>query len=73
MTNKALVPSKHDTGTILETVISSPRGTPAVLGLTLCVLTGIAGICYLASQGCFISFSIGNARLQVGGDSEKVL
>ena len=65
MTNRSPVPSKRDTA-ILETVMNSPQGTTAVLGFTMCILTGIIGICYLASQGCFASLSIGSTKLQVG-------
>ena len=73
MTNKALVLSQCDTETMLETVINSPNAIPAVLGFTMCILTGIIGICYLASQGCSVSLSIGDTKLQAGPCSEEVL
>ncbi len=73
MTNTMLTPGKHNAGAIVDSVINSSHGTSVVLSCTICTLAGIAGIYLIASQGHFVSLSIGNAKLQIGGDSEAVI
>lgn len=72
MTNTALIPTKVDARTILDTVLNGPHGNTVILSCTICALAGIAGICFLASKGQCISLSTGNTKFQVTADMEKV-
>jgi hypothetical protein len=44
MTNTALIPTKVDARTILDTVLNGPHGNTVILSCTICALAGIAGI-----------------------------
>lgn len=73
MINTTLTRVKRNAGVIVDSVINSSYGTSVVLSCTICTLAGIVGIYLIASQGHFVSLSIGNAKLQIGGDSEAVI
>ncbi len=73
MTNTTLVPIKLDAGVILDTVINGPHGNAVIFGCTICILAGIAGVCFLATEGCAVSLAAGNIRFQASESKENVL
>ena len=73
MTNTTLTPIKRDAVAALTTVINGPHGNAVILGCTICVLAGIVGVCFLASEGYLAVFSVGDSKLQVMCRGDEVL
>ena len=73
MINSTLAPVKHDFAEALVNTISGPHGNAAILGCTVCILAGIAGVCYLSSEGHPASFSFLGFKFQMLNCNDEVL
>ena len=65
MTNTTLAPAKHDFVEAFVNTFSGSHGNAAILGCTICVLAGIAGVCFLSSEGHLATFSFLGVKFQV--------